>query len=82
MRLHDHHAGFRGQDARVSLIYVVIDSQMEIVFFVEISDDPNEVTCLDPKLDGPATPEGHLEEDGTLDPTGEDWLPVLVHRRT
>ena len=82
MRLNNYHACLFIESFRVNLVSIVINLEMEKVFLVEIPDNSNKVTLFDPQFDGPAPPQGHLEQDGAINEACEDRLPILIHRWT
>ena len=54
---------------------------MKVIFLVEVANNADEVSLLDPKLDCPAASKRHLEENWALHEACENRLSVLVHRR-
>ena len=82
MWLNNDHACLAIEHLLIRILEVIVDFQVEVVHFVEISNDTNKVACFDPELDGPAPPKRHLKEDGALNEASQDRLPILIHGRT
>ena len=57
MRLNDDHACLAIEHLLISVLEVVVDLQVEVVQFVKVADDTDEITGFDPELNGPAPPE-------------------------
>ena len=82
MWLDNDHTCFSNQNLWVTFFDIVIDPQIERVLYVEVANNSDEVSCLNPKLDGPAASQSHFEQNRALDKASQDRLPILVHRRT
>lgn len=82
MWLNNDHTCLSNQNIWVTFLNVVIDPQIERVLFVEVADNSDEVSCLNPKLDGPTASQSHLEQNRALYKASQDRLPILIHRRT
>ena len=55
VRLDNDHASLARKGRLICLLNIVINLQVEVVLFVEISNNTYKVASLDPKLDSPAS---------------------------